>query len=107
MILYICFSSGPIELIMNCLRLPVTSAPVAAATPLIVYITSPSGAELKALDTVTELALKEEIDLVSTLTSSDQKFCTILPLSSFKLLAFACESIALPSSSKSIKSPCK
>ena len=74
-------------------------------SPVIVNTTSPFGAELKALDTVTEVESKEDIVLLSTLTSSDHIVCTTFPASSFKLLAFACVSIAFPSSSTSIKSP--
>ena len=78
---------------------------LSSVSPEIVYITSPFGAELNALDTVTDVALKELIALVSILRSSDQKVWTTAPLSSFKLEAFAWVSIAAPSSSRSIKSP--
>ena len=61
---------------------PVTTAPCAVC-PLTAYITSPSGAALNALLTVTELALKEEIAFVSTLWFSDQFTCTNAPASSF------------------------
>ena len=46
---------------------------LSSVSPEIVYITSPFGAELNALDTVTDVALKELIALVSILRSSDQK----------------------------------
>ena len=45
-------------MIINCLVLPVTSPP-SSLSPVIVNTTSPFGAELKALDTVTEVELKE------------------------------------------------
>ena len=73
---------------MYCLNVPAFTT-LSSVSPEIVYITSPFGAELNALDTVTDEALKELTALVSILRSSDQKFCTTAPLSSLKLLAFA------------------
>ena len=89
---------------MYCLGVPETSPP-SSLSPTIVKTTSPFGAEVNALDTVTELALNEDIVCVSILTSSDHTVCTKLPASSFTLEAFACVFIFAPSSSVSTRSP--
>ena len=53
-------SLGETLVIIYCLGVPETGPP-SSASPTIVKTTSPLGAELKALDTVTELALNEDI----------------------------------------------
>ena len=62
----ISFPDSLILVIIYSFAEPVTAAPVACC-PVIAYITSAPGAELKALLTVTDVELKDEIGFVSTL----------------------------------------